>query len=73
MPQTNLFSATNKEPQNEESKYQNTTVIHDKCNAQANFEYFGGGKLPTYYCPVCRTRVNCKAVIYGLKGWTVIS
>lgn len=72
MVQTNLFSIPNKAPKNEESKYQNVTVIHDKCNSEANFEYFGGGKLSTYYCPVCGARVNCKPVIYGLNGWTVI-
>ena len=72
MTQTNLFSIPNKAPQNEESVYENAYVIHDKCNAKANFELFGGCKLPTYYCPVCRTRVNCKAVIYGVKGWTVL-
>ena len=72
MTQTNLFSTPNKDSQSEESVYENAYVIHDKCNAKANFELFGGCKLPTYYCPVCRTRVNCKAVIYGVKGWTVL-
>lgn len=72
MPQTNLFSIPKLAPQDEEPVYQNAVVIHDKCDTQANFEYFGGAKLPTYYCPKCGTRVNCKAVIYGLKGWTVL-
>ena len=68
MTQTKLFS----QPKTEEIDPAKVKVIHDECNTEAKFDLFSGGNLPTYFCPKCNRRINCKPILSGLPGWTVI-